>query len=128
MTDLIARLESAERGDRELSDEVLIACGWMRDTTNLGDILWKAPDTNETYFATSHPDPSRSMDDAIAECERNDFEWTRHRGANGRMTMQVDARSDGPLGRMAQASTPALALCAALIRALQARQATPPSE
>lgn len=50
------------------------------------------------------------------------YEWSRHRGANGQMTMQLDGGFSG--GVQAQAATPALALC---IAALKARAAMLPS-
>lgn len=50
----------------------------------------------------------------------DEFEWSRHRGANGRMTMQVDG--DGPIGCQAQAATPAMTLTSAALQAHKAKE------
>lgn len=61
MTDLaklLSDIESAPEGSRELSDEMLLACGWKRDARRKA--YWR--DTDGRYVGISRPDPSRSLD------------------------------------------------------------------
>ena len=64
MTDLIRDLEDATEGSRELSDRVLLACGWANIVTATGDVLWRLPPSEEWKFPP--PNPSQSLDDALA--------------------------------------------------------------
>ncbi len=124
MTDtLVARLEAAPGGSRELSDECLLAVGWARGKRQVAtihgiDYTWIRPDGSEQYYGTDAPDPSQNVQDAI--------DWMVPEGC--RWDVQQDrtaafASIDGETtGRMA---TPALALSAAGLRAhaaLKARQ------
>ncbi len=66
---LIAELETADHGSRELSDEVLLALGWEHGSWG----YWNPPLPSKPlnlYEASPRPSPTESVDDAIAECER----------------------------------------------------------
>jgi hypothetical protein len=66
---LIARLEAAEEGSRELSDEALLACGWRCSPEWSSDHetlrMWYAPGKLAgSQLSRNRPDPTRSIDDA----------------------------------------------------------------
>lgn len=106
MTDLIARIESAEAGSRELSDEVLLA-------------LWGHP---LSANVKSRPSPTESVDDALGLVPE---------GLNALIASDGEAMffthryaEDGDWLGMTEpiyAATPALALCAAVLRYCDAR-------
>ena len=101
IADLIARVEAAQGPDRELDAEIH-ALGLTVDSRLV---------IPRAYTASL---------DAAAALVPDGGDWSRHRGVNGQMTMQVwgpDAMWPG----LSQAATPALALCAAALRARMAR-------
>lgn len=112
MTDqLIAKLEAAEAGSRELSDEVLLACGWRiieremeAPATALAEV-WFSPDGIE---ADEPPSPTESVDDALGLMPEGAY-W------------RLQRRSDGFFATLAftnsRAATVPLSLCAAILRA-----------
>lgn len=110
---LIQRLQEAGEGSRELSDEVLRACGW--DIVIEGHWLRRyVPGGVYSWPLDEAPDPSRSIDDVVALLPEG-FDWDRCR--NGVATVH-DLRPGMPYrGYEGWAATPALALCAAIIRA-----------
>jgi hypothetical protein len=66
---LIARLEAATEGSRELSDEALLACGWRCEPEWSEDHetlrMWYAPgELAGSQLSRNRPDPTRSIDDA----------------------------------------------------------------
>jgi hypothetical protein len=66
---LIARLEAAMEGSRELSDEALLACGWRCEPEWSEDHetlrMWYAPGKLAgSQLSRNRPDPTRSIDDA----------------------------------------------------------------
>lgn len=64
---LIARLEKAKEGTRALSDEVLRASGWTTQPGWNDGTNWISPDGSEHGdSADSRPDPTTSLDDAVA--------------------------------------------------------------
>lgn len=104
--DLIARLEAATKGSRELSDEVLMALGFV------GEL-----------------DCTESVEDALALVPEGDYDqsWSKStRGAKEgfklwqvRLSLETvaeDPEETGPVS-LGEAWTPALALCIALLRA-----------
>ena len=123
MTDqLIAKLEAAEAGSRELSDEVLIALGYMESQwAEIG--LWRDPTDNTIRSATvpdakQRPSPTQYVDDALGLVPvgliwRMDSEMSHTRGrpvaALYKWVTEVTAATSS-------AATPALALCAAILR------------
>ncbi len=58
LTTLLAEIEAAPEGSRELSDEMLLAHGWKRDVSR--GAYWYTPDGH--YTGITRPDPSRSLD------------------------------------------------------------------
>ena len=62
MTTILERLAHATEGSRELSDEILLACGWIYDPKRIA-AAWRSPDESWQGFH-DRPDPSRCHDDA----------------------------------------------------------------
>ena len=64
MTDLITRLEQAETGSRELSDEVLLSLGYeLKPAHELSStMVWYHPG-GRVQLLSERPDPTRSVDD-----------------------------------------------------------------
>ncbi len=120
MTDtLIEKLEQAEEGSRELSDEVLLACGWRKTRwVPTGEPAWFDPQgSNGSYL----PHPTRSLDDCL-----------RYAVPEGWWPEQLSWASDGSLviatiwnrdpgdgykSCDGDAANPALALCIAALKA-----------
>ena len=140
MTDLpalLARLEAADAGSRELSDEALLATGrWARH-----GVLWSVQLTPGVWTPWCHPapDPTNSLDDArrwlvpegwsvrilihpakedapevcYVEIYLLDEKLRRWRGALDRKVLAGPEESES--------KEPALALCAAALRAKEAQ-------
>ncbi len=65
MSDLIERLEKATGPDRELGNEVLLACGWRIEEHGDGPdrhVFWCGQDD---YADGDQPDPTASLDAAL---------------------------------------------------------------
>lgn len=141
MTDsLLASLESAERGDRELDDTILKALRF--EWVEAAD-CWSAPDDKPFI----HERVSTSLDAALALAERvlpdtadvlhNICVWPTPRkgiltGPSARIFRQVrdpDAAGGWALAsdNLASAATAPLALCIAILKATQSRS-TPDGE
>jgi len=115
MTDLIRRLETDQPSDELLAD-ALVALGWRRNVEYEPDCFKWATPSGDTYFDHEVPDLLRSLDAVLAQMPEG-WEWSRHLGANGRMTMQVDV-PERPFGVFhGQGATPAMALLAAQMKA-----------
>lgn len=117
--DLISRLESAAEGSRELSDEVLVRHGWRRlspseearQSLNYApEGWWQAPGGGPLTWR--RPDPTRSVDDALALVPEGWGYMIDHMDPDEPEAMVGPYRGIG--------DTPALALCAAILRALEA--------
>ena len=136
MTDLIARLEAAPEGSRELSDEVLLAVGWEHiDTGDVREEQWVSP--GGMYFIVSpRPDPTRSIDDALKWMVPEGWSvanlWQAFKSKpTNQPWWGAKLRRDEPyyfippsvLGR----PTPALAITIAALKAKEATQQTRPS-
>lgn len=69
MNDLIERLEKATGSDREIGNEVLLACGWKLEEDGEGPdraLFWVNPDPNgEDYNDGDQPNPTFSIDVAL---------------------------------------------------------------
>lgn len=123
LTSLIARLESAGEGSRELSDAVLVALGWVRspdrDEPGFVEDDWIDPEGGRWWPA---PDPAVSLDDALALVDEG-WQWLlRGLGWYGqrpaaKLEFIVSDATDGMRTIWGKAATPALALCAAILRA-----------
>ena len=111
MTDtLIARLEEATEGSRELSDECLLAVGFAPVPDAL--TMWTYP--NGDYAVTAElPDPSQNVQDAIDWMVPEGCPWEMK--SVGMVEMGTER---GPVEGIA--ATPALALCVASLKARQA--------
>ncbi|SHK23846.1 hypothetical protein SAMN02745194_04521 [Roseomonas rosea] len=124
--DLAARLEAAEGASREL-DEAIMHALFDREERHIGaeeeqddgswapvkDRVWVNRTTGK-WVSTHALNFTSSLDAALTLLPEGG-EWSRHRGANDRMTMAVWA--PGMVSIYAQAATPALALAAAALRA-----------
>lgn len=133
--DLIAEIEQAEEGSRELSDRVLFACGFSTQNRKITEIYSDpyavslvSPTGNIIgWFDESRPDPSRNVHDALAHVvpegwdEHGTLSWPgRNDGVlinKARATLRHVLSSGGEPRITAFAATLALALCAASLRA-----------
>lgn len=124
---LIARLEAAEVGSRELGHDVLMALGWHRE--QIGNFYgplyqWSSPDFSPHLISGDEdklPNPVLSLDAALALAERVLEGWPCWGVATdipGRIGA-VLAKSNRDEGVTGYASTPALALVIAILRAKQ---------
>lgn len=136
MTDLIERLETAESGSRELSDEVLLALDWTYALKSSaitgsggGDIeMWHSP--AGLMHHGPRPSPAESVDDALSLVP--DGYWlTLQRSKSVGHPPQCHAKLYGDADTLDRDmedweeyeyvannfATPALALCAAILRA-----------
>lgn len=118
MTDLIDRLEQAEAGSRELSDEVLLALGWSCNDRIQGKHpkifgkYWRHPvNRNDGYWDGDQPDPTQSVDHALKLVP--DGWLTRHSQQFSKWLVEI--KGDGE--HEAWAASLPLALSIAIIRA-----------
>lgn len=84
---LADQLQSATEGSRELSDQVLLACGWrFDDTGDARSSCWRAPGGkgydywDDPHAVTRHeipkrPDPTRNLQDAVSLARYVDMHW-----------------------------------------------------
>lgn len=133
MQALIAKLEGAEAGSRELSDEFLLALGWTRTPG-----YFVEPENVRWWADNSHPSPTESVDDALAlvpdgwtwsgsgrddacgYCETTDYRKPYMVIAGPMEETGGDFYEPPEAYRETHeswAATPALALCAAILRA-----------
>lgn len=119
--DLIERLEKATGPDRELANEVLLACCWKADEYGPGPgryVIWIDPDPNgEDYIDGDQPDPTASLDAArtlilpehsfggLAQVSPHDW------------IMMIFSRSDSKARWEGEAPTAELAVCIAALKA-----------
>jgi hypothetical protein len=104
LTALIARVEAATVAEQSdvLAAALMAArkAGWF---------------TAKQYSSALRMLAAGAYESAAASLVPEGCEWTRHFGANGRLTMMV--HGPDPAGSLVQAATPALALTAAALRA-----------
>lgn len=118
---LIEKLETAEAGSRELSDEVLLALGWMEGPLNT--TIWYRPDYS-VVPESENLEPTTNLQDAV-DLVPEGWDWGAGYGhENGdpegeEVIFAVVGKPDKGLSTPgeANAATPALALCAAILRA-----------
>ena len=129
LEDLIARLECAKAGSRELSDEVLLACGWTITKDRGPQAMYISPANTGPVHQVYAPSPTEDLNAALALVPEG-WGWILSRYADiqlwlsGFTAVLEKPTGDGewePLGFIAMpavmAATPALALCAAILRA-----------
>ena len=131
---LIAELEAAKEGSRELSDEVLLMCGWSYEPNRYGPGgpqwggggLWTDPLGIGTAASDPRPSPTESLDAALTLVPEGwIWEISNTVGCGGDVSggfawvQPADVRPPGA-HHQAKGATPALALC---IAALKAREA-----
>ena len=114
---LLRRIETAEAGSRELSDEVLLELGWEY-----------FPPKSKRYMRprTWRNEKARVLADHIAPCPTTKLQDAVDLVPEGMpYALIYEPKLEKPLGaiagdldllRMTRAATPALALCAALLR------------
>lgn len=110
LSDLIARLEAATEGSRELSDEVLVALWVTRDDG------WVKPNGDVCEWG-DEPNCTESLDDALGLVPEGWGWMVEGRHGKGQATVYLTGDEHWPL---LAAATPALALCAAILRAKEA--------
>lgn len=134
MDSLIARLEAATEGNRELSDECLIAVGSRKEGSSAQFLTHRAiaPDGTEITWR-SRPHVTGNVQDAIDHMVPEGWLWGLHLndprdifGASLAQAFVRRAADDLDSYQHAEAATPALALSAASLKAIEARVA--PSE
>lgn len=116
MTDLIERLSAATEGSRDLSDEVLVACGWKERH----DRLWETPD-KEWCHPDDRPNPTVSLDDALRLVPEGWIAYLEVCPAPypSYATILYEPRNKWH----GEAATAPLALCIAILRAKEAQRA-----
>lgn len=107
--DLISKLEQAEEGSRELSDEIALAAGWETDKG-----WWRAPGEAH-YDSTMPPDFSRSLDAKLPG--ENIVQVRRLTGGSGDGKRWEARHWDGKQRHYATAKTEPLARRAAALKA-----------
>lgn len=123
LTELLERVEAATGPDRRLSED--IACllgGYSIAREELGKRWFLYPGQNPaeaqfvSYLQTWTPDYASSLDAAVSLCKRvlPGWAWSARDWLDGDKPM---AQVFGPFVYSANAATPSLALCAAIIRA-----------
>ena len=69
LSDLIARLEKATGPDRELGNDVLLACGWVCEEHGNGGpdtyLTWAPSADDDDFMDGDQPDPTSSIDAAM---------------------------------------------------------------
>lgn len=125
--ELIRALEAATGPSRELDVEIerLLGglpkvtgpkdpWGWHVERGQAGE-FWRGEGADGREIKRFSVKRYTASIDAALTLVPEGCEWSRHRGANGRMTMQVDGL--GVVGQHGQAATPAIALAIAALRA-----------
>lgn len=116
MTDLPTRIEQVTGPSRELDAEIALACGWKpaKKIDNSPDCLWVYPDRRDARWGV--PFFTYSLDAAITLVREESFFSLRTYHGWG-----IKVVVGGYVGKStAPNGTPALALCAAALRAREA--------
>ncbi len=119
MKDLIAELEAAPEGSRELSDKVLLAIGWIGQSAasqQAGILIphWKSPDGRDVPSGL-RPSPTESLDAALTLVPEG-YGFAMYAVSGGQYEATVQSG-----GSCIKPSLP-LALCIASLRARQAME------
>jgi len=120
ITSLIEKLEGAEVGSRELDGDVLKATGHGYHM-DFGNGWYARPGHNERIYGNGPSQVTTSLDAALALAERMlpGWVWMVERHKDGRATVWLHEFSAYGEGDTTEGNTPALALCAAILRAHQ---------
>lgn len=116
MTDLIARLSAATEGSRELSDEVLRACGWTHLVRR--PTFWIKPGMRP--LDAPQLDPTVSLDDALRLVPEG-WDWSLY--SDGSSELYYDEPYDAIPGATERTTvegvgnTSALGVCVAILKA-----------
>ena len=108
---LIADLEAATEGSRELSDRVLLACGCRPIGSYGGEYGWK----DQHDCEIGEPDPTRSLDDALAQVPEGlalSLDWPFEI-----LPVRASWRFVGEVRSWVDAATAPLAVCIAVLKA-----------
>ena len=125
-TALIAKLEKAPEGSRALSDEVLLALGWTQyrmPNWKAGRLAWKKPDGRGA--GPEAADPTRNLQDVVDLVPEGWF-WRVGVYSNRRPSAIITKADGVPPTKWSyapDAATPTLALCIAILRAMEAADA-----
>lgn len=124
--ELIAALQDAPEGTRDLSDVVLINCGWERRFIDIGGahaVVWTDPSGMRTGHGAIPPDPTRVVSDAINWVIPSDVGYVVGRGRleaaeplYGAMVCAID-NPDIVFGMAEHQESAALAACVAGLKA-----------
>lgn len=127
LLELAERCEKAEGPDRELGREVLLACGWRKTQAGhfLGPIfLWSSPDWASSFDDDRfhRHDPTASIDAALTLVPdgtgHDPFWMLKASNPNNPSGCRAEIwAKDVSRPFRGKAATPALALCAAALRA-----------
>lgn len=132
--ELIARLEAVEVGSRELGRDILVALNQVHE---VDEFTYYGIGTEQVWHFGEHaeddgkyhilPDPSSSVDSAIALAERvlPGFVWRVESHSSGMFDAALWADPDDNHVGYGRSVYPALALCIAILRALDAKTTTP---
>lgn len=116
IADIIARLEKLEGPDRALADEILIACGWVYDSNDEGEITEVFSPAGVMHNPLELPDPTASIDDALTLLPK-DWDWALFSDSD---EYRIEL-GDPEIGLEGIGPTAAIAICIAALR-LKARQ------
>jgi hypothetical protein len=112
--DLLRDLETAEAGSRELSDRVLLALGWMKDDY----APWLRPDGVYLNPRNGGCNPTEDLNACVALVPES-YAVGLEIDMEGNATARLRAPWDLSPFKGHSLATPALAFCAALVRAKQ---------
>ena len=129
---LTADLEKAPEGSRDLSDRMLLANGWIKNPPGIRGIGWWQLPNGKHLHQSRLPDPSRSVDAAL-QLVPEGWDWMLF--SNGVARLYRNGPEFGEVCRSlannetprppqdkhvgaSESGDPALALCAAICRAL----------
>lgn len=131
MTQLLDRLEHAEEGSRELDRDVAEAAGWERKVTadQMADDYWRLGDMSWTRETAGYPpDYTTSLDAALTlvpegwkpsmiAWQSEELRWDPPFRVSASVVTAKQISNSHPGYAKGEAATPALALCAAALRA-----------
>lgn len=134
LQDLLTRVEAASGPDREIDVYIALWQGWTLHTDEADPVYrgvvsewWKDPADKDWSTTSNPPDYTASIDAAVALVEKKLPGWIWWVSATPSASLDVaEARAGMPYQRVESnnCATPPLALLAALLKALIAREQT----